>query len=449
MNDFFTKESLLSIYEEYIKHVHTIGIDKTNHINFDKNKDSEIDLIYRKISENRYRFTAFKEKLILTSSKKPPRIISIPTIRDRIVLKALSLYLKQEFKEKIIQEIPQIKINELNKALSSNKYSSFVKTDIVQFYPSINHEKLLIKVNEHVDSEVVRVLIKNAIENDTKPEGSRLTRSEIKGIPQGLSISNILSEIYLLDFDVQVGNLNNVKYFRYVDDILVLLEDKSKVDEIFSFLENEMDNLCLKLANINESSSKSMKGAITQDCITPHFRYLGYEYQKISPTIPLESRYKFEGSIANIFTRFKYSKANHEHKLRILEWRLNLRITGCIFEGKKRGWLFYYSQSANFNLIFSIKYAIINLKKRFLPNINLNILDIVDLFSEIKKAKLIQVPNFDKYTDKEKRKVLKIYLADSKKDKIDSLPSDEIDRLFKIGIRRVIQELETDISKPS
>ena len=57
-------------------------------------------------------------------------------------------------------------------------------------------------------------------------------QSEI-GVPQGLSISDILAAIYLQDLDKYLSNIPSSLSFRYVDDILILcdFEDAEKIAE--------------------------------------------------------------------------------------------------------------------------------------------------------------------------------------------------------------------------
>jgi len=45
-------------------------------------------------------------------------------------------------------------------------------------------------------------------------------------VPQGLSISNLLSSLYLGDIDTAFGEIPDIDYFRFVDDILIICEDQ-------------------------------------------------------------------------------------------------------------------------------------------------------------------------------------------------------------------------------
>lgn len=52
---------------------------------------------------------------------------------------------------------------------------------------------------------------------------------EYRGIPQGSSMSALLSNIYLIDFDewlFDLGKKNNFKYYRYCDDLLIICDTK-------------------------------------------------------------------------------------------------------------------------------------------------------------------------------------------------------------------------------
>ena len=59
-------------------------------------------------------------------------------------------------------------------------------------------------------------------------------------MPQGLSISNILANIYLNDFDKENNSKDDYKYFRYVDDIFILCNSEEKAKEILRKLTRKL-----------------------------------------------------------------------------------------------------------------------------------------------------------------------------------------------------------------
>jgi len=73
----------------------------------------------------------------------------------------------------------------------------------------------------------------------------------LKGIPQGTNLSGTLANIYMLDFDMAVQNfVNKINgyYRRYSDDILILVNSKTELNELLVIVENELNKLKLELS---------------------------------------------------------------------------------------------------------------------------------------------------------------------------------------------------------
>jgi RNA-directed DNA polymerase len=269
------------------------------------------------------------------------------------------------------------------------------------------------------------------------------------GIPQGLANSNVIGEIYLSEIDAKYSDFENIFYTRYVDDILIFCSDEN-VDAISSELTNDIENLNLKTHPLNEENSKSFSGSLIQP-----FDYLGYYFKNRTASLRISNRHRFEASVANIFTNFKYqqnsakTEANKSRALDILKWRLDLKITGCIYEGKKRGWIFYFSQIDDKNVLFKIDTSIKNLIKRFSLVGKIKPKTLIKSYHESKRTEKSShkyIVNFDGFDATQKRKVLEIYLGVGKLNGKNDL---EVERLFNYRIRKVIEELEEDIQNIS
>ena len=172
-----------------------------------------------------YRFSYYNEKLILKSSKKYPRVISIPSIRDRLVLGVLNDYLSSVFPDCINHDIPNSLMSKVIATMTkADEEVSFLRTDFHDFYGSIYIKMLMNILSSRISDEHVRTLIYNAITTPTvsghKPR--KAAKKNKVGIPQGLAISNLLASIYMLSFDKEFGTNSAELYIRYVDDILFL-----------------------------------------------------------------------------------------------------------------------------------------------------------------------------------------------------------------------------------
>ncbi|WP_254844808.1 reverse transcriptase domain-containing protein, partial [Dickeya dadantii] len=80
-------------------------------------------------------------------------------------------------------------------------FNSFIKFDVANFYPSIDHVKLISRLRKNIRDERVLKLIESAIKSPTVSKASKKDKPSALGVPQGLSISNILATIYLSNID--------------------------------------------------------------------------------------------------------------------------------------------------------------------------------------------------------------------------------------------------------
>lgn len=450
-NQAFRVKHLKAVYEEYIQESTAIGLDKISRDRFREDHLSHIEIISTKAGNNSYNFTPYKKKLISKGEGKPPRVISIPTIRDRITLRTLCNILTKIYGTDLSREIPQAKIASINSNIKKHKFNSYIKIDISNFYPSINHGMLFETLHKKIRKKHLLSLIKKAITNKTVNKSGR-EKEDINetGIPQGLSISNILAEIYISEIDHKYLNNKDIYYVRYVDDILIFC-DSNHTAIIFSQIKSEFSSLNLDIHPLNETNSKCQSGLIDDE-----IHFLGYKFENRKSSILPNNRKRFEDSIASLLTTFKYryNKAtdldSKTNAIRVLEWRLNLKITGCIFNANKRGWMFYFSQIENLTELYEIDASIRKLVDRICPTeVNINIKRLTKTYHETQRLKSSShkyVINFDTLSIDDKRDILERYLGF---DRLVSADNDTITRYFNMRITHIIQELERDIGSLS
>lgn len=337
---------LNEIYSSF-SDVQAVGIDGTSKEKFDEILDSELSLIQRKIENNTYDFSFYKQKLIVKSMNKT-REISIPTLRDKLVIKYLDFYIRDKFEEvtKNILNAQQI-IKKVK--YSKNKYDSFIKVDIQNFFSSINHEILVNKLKSNIDDETILNLITKVITQSTvdvnTPFKQRIKYNNKEGLPQGLSISGLLSEIYLFDLVQKYSIKDNLEFFRYVDDVLIFCK-KSDIEEITKSLKSDFEDLKLTIHDFAINSNKSSFGNINEP-----FEFLGYKFEDKLISVRETSIQKMYANISKLFTLYKNKKYFSKEEFIT---RLNLKITGCVIDGKKYGWISFFSLINDYTLLFML-----------------------------------------------------------------------------------------------
>nr|WP_288256875.1 reverse transcriptase/maturase family protein [uncultured Pseudomonas sp.] len=429
---YFSEASLSSIYQDSVSLSPATGIDNLTHKNFWPILHRQISITSRKALNGKYEFTKYKLKLISKGRGKPPREISIPTIRDRLALKALCKFLFDNHKEDLAFELPQPMVARALKIIESNTYTGFIKLDVENFYPSIDHTELTKSLRRKTRSARIIGLIQKAISTPTVSEPSETGKDNTKGIPQGLSISNVLAAIYLSGIDKKYNSKENLSYFRYVDDVFILCQ-YDEIQEISNSISKDFKKLGLTVHPPQLNGSKSVYGRITEP-----FDYLGYHFHNSRVSAREGSIRKLKESLVSIFSAYKYSK---NKSINFLQWRLNLRITGCVFKNKGKGWLFFFAEINDETLLHNLDRYVLHLISRF--NLPLTPKKFVRTFFELKHHRYSNnyIPNFDNFTIPQMSSVLTEYFGKN----IDNLHPEQIKHEFERRINKQAKELLTDI----
>lgn len=444
----FSINNLKLLSDSNIKFHTANGIDKMNYKSFKKQQYDVLKSIRKKVHNNTYKFTKYKEKLLVKDRYSIPRCISIPTLTDRICLKACHELLGYKFPEATTMPLPQECIKKI--AREQNQYDYFIKIDISNFYGSINHYRLFSILNSKIKDEPFLNLLKNAIETPTYPDN----KVNMIGLPQGLSISNILSHIYMLDFDQKYKENNDICFIRYVDDILILCKSSEKED-IKEKIFYDIKRNCMLTMN----EKKFKEGYL----LTETFTFLGYSTvinnSEFLLSIPENKINDMQNRIVDKITKYNRTK-NIKGNIKAREtfiFEFNLMITGALskkvtidtLKTRRYGWIFFYSQLTNLTILYTLDAFIDKkLKEYFLKDELTYLQNNIKSFSRahyeskynLNKSKYFFQP--DKYNTDEQKKFLEdTYGLNFSKDET----SENIAKLFRKYVYKKVKEENEDV----
>lgn len=427
----FSEENLLRIFRERVVDAKSVGLDGTDADALEEIIEDEVSIASRKIFSGRYRFTRYKEKLIVKSHRKPPRQIAMPTLRDTIVLRALCDYLTECFDDCRMKP-PHDVIKRVAVAVrAAPPDCSFLRMDVVNFYPSIAHEILLNQLAKRITDDLALELISKAI---ATPIGFDEEAARDTGVPQGLSISNILSMIYLLDFDFHCDL--NYQYFRYVDDILVLARTKNAIGVHADVSKYLLDNLRLRTHPLGEEGGKTEVAELLDGT-----DYLGYRVASSGLSIREQSYKKMFRSIVGCLRTLRGNSTTEQ-----VLWKLNLIVTGCRFEERSVGWVFFFRQSTNMGQLFRMDAF---LKKKMaeygMVHMTNQVKSFVKAYREVRynREATKYIPDFDNFTLADKINVISLIRGISEK-RLASMEREEIDDLYWSIVRRQVAKMERE-----
>lgn len=347
----FSHNELVFAYREKFKHSQAKGIDRINGFQYAARSEIELEVVSKKCRDGSFRFSPFLEKLKLKGRGKAPRVIGIPTVRDRVVLNQLHRYLAIIFPHTVPRNVASTYVRAVSDDMRTcdPKLTWVCCTDIERFYDSIIQQRLIrilkrkIKCNEAID------LIAHALQTPTVPKNTGRLQyrnfKQIHGVPQGLAISNLLAAIYMAEVDQDMISVPGIKYYRYVDDVLIYGE-MGPVTAAYESLRRRLKLRGLSLHG--RTSDKTHIGPIDQ-----RFSYLGYEFKLPLITVRDSTFERFLQTVAAKVSDFKHNfnrrlekhkYLNKERLVEIFYLELNEKITGAVSGNKRYGWIAYFNQ---------------------------------------------------------------------------------------------------------
>ena len=239
MSDLFSEGHIRTVYENLKRRKFLdrekslpIGIDGMSSVVFDKKLDFSIREIQRKLILHEGELPYTFAPLLRITKNKPgggARLLHIPRLRDQIVLRIVHDEIRKKmdevFRDSNLKEYksPYLLINDFDTFIQSKDNVIILKTDLSQFYDSVPRKKAieLCKLL-NIDSRVIHILSKwsNTLSIRQSYMNNEKDISDFQGLPQGLSISSLLAELYAKQIDSCFKQEEG--FFRFVDDILIV-----------------------------------------------------------------------------------------------------------------------------------------------------------------------------------------------------------------------------------
>ncbi|MBM3604422.1 MAG: hypothetical protein FJX25_06625 [Alphaproteobacteria bacterium] len=336
----FSQEAVREVVATRLTEHTARGVDGVGYGTFIANLDQNVETICSKAVPGEYCFSPYRQKLILKGAASFPRIVSIPTIRDRVTLRCLNNFLCLVFGDCKPPHAHPVVTDAIKSFERATPNDSFVKLDVKGFYDNINHRTMERQLRKRIKHEPAISLILRAL---ATPTGATVQegRKNTLGVPQGLSMSNILASIYMLEIDTKYGSRLDIDYHRYVDDILIRAPS-SEIAPVASQIAKALKRT-RKLTVHPLGSGKSAIHPFGESV-----SYLGYKFDGSVVSVREASIKKMMTSLMRILAGM-----NDANALKSI-WRLNLRISGCRIQGSNVGWLFYFSQINDYQILFRL-----------------------------------------------------------------------------------------------
>jgi RNA-directed DNA polymerase len=244
--------------------------------------ESFLEQIRDELTRRTYKPMRVRKREIPKDGGKKVRILSIPTIRDRVVQGALKLILEPIFEADFQsgsygyrpKKTAHEAINRVAQAIVQRK-TRVIDLDLRSYFDGVRHDVLLAKVAKRIKDDDVMHLLKIVL----KATGR-------KGVPQGGVISPVLSNLYLNEVDrmlerakqsTRCGKYTFIEYARFADDLVILIDAHPRHDWLIKAVEKRLREEIAKLqVQINEEKSRIVDLERGES-----FGFLGFDFRRV------------------------------------------------------------------------------------------------------------------------------------------------------------------------
>ena len=357
-----SKEQVWLAYKKVKANQGSAGVDQISMEEFDAQRSKHLYKLWNRLASGSYFPPPVKEVEIPKKDGKV-RKLGIPTIGDRVAQMVVKEYLEARF-EKIFSPNsygyrPDRNAHQALEKVRQNcrKTDWVIDLDIKGFFDNIDHERLMLAVQKHVQEKWCLLYIQRWLTMPVQTKSGELIQKQGKGTPQGGVISPLLANLFLhyaMDKWLE-QNHPNVEYVRYADDAILHCKTKTEAEQTLAALDERMKACGLELhpEKTKQVYCRDYRRQNTYE--TVKFDFLGYSFQPRS-TKSKQTGKLFLGFDCAISISSKKRIADKLEDLKID--RLNFKsIVGVALylEPFIRGWINYYG-----------KYRITELKPVFL-----------------------------------------------------------------------------------
>ena len=232
------------------------------------------------------------------------RQIKIPTIRDRVVQRAvanlIAPYLEKKYNLDNDISFAYVRHKSIEKAairilkLREEGYRYVCKADIIKFFDNIDRKILIGKIEAALPDKSLVPLIKAALDNDIantdyyeQKTGESYVPNSLAGVAQGCPLSPLFANVFLADFD-KVLKAKGYKVVRYADDFVIMTKSRDEAKNGFYLAKKELEKIKLSLYELKDDITvelwkKNAKYSHVRSCQQLEFLGLRFESGKVYP----------------------------------------------------------------------------------------------------------------------------------------------------------------------
>ena len=261
LENIFTYQNLKSAFADISSKA--VGLDEMSVKVFKEDLQENLSDLVKSVLSSSYTPEPLKHIKIRKSATDEFRPIGIGALKDKIVQKTIAMelggYFEKHFSDKSYAYRPHrgsIRAISRVKDFLQRGNIWVYRSDIVNFFEMIDHDKLLSLLLQQISDERIVALIALYIKNGSFQRYKYLEHFE--GIHQGDPLSPLLSNIYLNQFDWFMEN-NDISFVRFGDDFVLLAHSQKELDSEVAKITKFISSLSLSIKENKSYKAHAIK----------------------------------------------------------------------------------------------------------------------------------------------------------------------------------------------
>jgi len=225
------------------------GLDKEDILLY-RSDESLLGELAKELVTGRYVPQPLK-RIEIKKDENETRPLGLSSARDKVVQKLLAMQMTEYFDHIFSNRSYGYRPNKGTlKAINRCRdyirrgYIYIYKTDIDDFFETIDHNELISLLQKHISDERIINIISLFLKNGSFKEFDYIDHSE--GIHQGDALSPLLSNIYLDQMDKWLEE-RNIEFVRFADDFVLFFKNPQMHKKVVEKLRDFLQSIGLKL----------------------------------------------------------------------------------------------------------------------------------------------------------------------------------------------------------
>jgi RNA-directed DNA polymerase len=272
-------DNLRKAWKKLAKRKKSKGCDGVTIEAFSADLDWNLRQISKELRNGTYQMCRLRPSVHFKVGSTKPRPLQIPAVRDRVVMKALALFIQPSFdKFDLPCSFAYIKGEDRGVPAVTRRIHELVvrglvhyfEADIVNFFGTVDRSRLWTKFATQVRHRSLLPMLKQCFEQELdnleafQLEYEKLFAGATAGIPQGGVLSPMLANFYLHEFDRALTE-KGFELVRYADDFVVMCKTREQAERAHVLCKTLLEGLGLRIHALDEPKSKSRFGYFSKD----------------------------------------------------------------------------------------------------------------------------------------------------------------------------------------